>query len=492
MKNFNLLAIDLGASSGRVAWGKYNGKKLVIEIIHRFVNEPIEVSGHLYWDISRFLEEIKRGLVNYVNMTDEPLDGIGIDTWGSDYGLLDSKGNLLGNPYHYRDNRTSGMFERAFSIMPRAEIFKRTGIAFHPFNTLYQLLSTKINEPELLEQAETMLLMPDLIAYFLTGRKSGEYTVSSTGQLVDANTRDWSKEILETMDFPKKIFSPIQQSGSITGNLSSDLCQDIGLPPVPVIAVAGHDTASAVVAVPATEDNFAYLSSGTWSLLGVEVPKPVINEKALKWNFTNEGGFNGTYRLLRNVMGLWIVQECKRQWDSEGYVSEFGQLVELAKQSEPFYCFIDPDNEIFYSPGDMPAKVQRFCENTGQKVPNDKKQVLRCVFESLALKYRWVTDKLEEIADGNRIEKLYIVGGGTKNHLLNQLTADSLGRQVVCGPSEATAVGNLLVQIGALEQNISLNQMRQVVANSFGCKIYKPKNSSAWDVVYQKFLKLLE
>ena len=492
MKNFNLLAIDLGASSGRVVLGKYNGKELAIEIIHRFTNEPIEVSGHLYWDISRFLKEMKQGLVNYVNMTDEPLDGIGIDTWGSDYGLLDSKGNLLGNPYHYRDNRTGGMFERAFSKMSREEIFKRTGIAFHPFNTLYRLLSTKINEPELLEQAETMLLMPDLLAYFLTGRKSGEYTVASTGQLVDAGTRDWSKEILEAMGFPKKIFAAIQQPGSITGYLSSDLCQDIGLPPVPVIAVAGHDTASAVVAVPATEDNFAYLSSGTWSLLGVEVSKPVINEKTLKWNFTNEGGFEGTCRLLRNVMGLWIVQECKRQWDSEGDVSEFSQLVEFAKQSEPFYCFIDPDDEVFYSPGDMPTKIQQFCKNTGQKVPRARNQILRCVFESLALKYRWVIDRLEEIVGDKQIEKLYIVGGGTKNQLLNQLTADSLGRKVVCGPSEASAVGNLLVQIGALKKNISLNQMRQVVSNSFGCKRYEPKNVTAWDVAYQNFLKLLE
>jgi len=492
VKTLNLLAFDFGGSNGRAVLGKYNDRKLEIQIIHRFANEPIEVSGHLRWDVSRFLEEIKRGLIKYVNMTDEPLGGIGIDTWGSDYGLLDSKGKLLGNPYHYRDKRTDGMFERAFSIMPREEIFKRTGIAFHPFNTLYQLLSTKINEPELLEQAETMLLIPDLIAYFLTGRRAGEYTVASTGQLLDANARDWSKEILETMGFPKKIFAPVQQPGSIKGNLSPALCQDIGIDPVPVIAVASHDTASAVVAVPATEENFAYLSSGTWSLLGVEVSKPVINEKTLKWNFTNEGGVDGTYRLLRNVMGLWIVQECKRQWDSKGHVSEFGQLVELAKRSEPFYCFIDPDDEAFYSPGEMPTKVQRFCENTNQKVPRHKKQILRCIFESLALKYRWVIDRLEEIVGDKRIAKLYIVGGGTKNELLNQLTADCLGRKVVCGPSEATALGNILVQIGALEQNISLIQMRQVVADSFGCKVYEPRNSSAWDVAYQKFLKLLQ
>ncbi|OEU64345.1 MAG: carbohydrate kinase [Desulfobacterales bacterium PC51MH44] len=492
MKTLNLLAFDFGASSGRAVLGKYKDRKLEIQIIHRFVNEPIEVSGHLYWNISRFLEEIKHGLIKYVDMTNEPLDGIGIDTWGSDYGLLDAKGKLLGNPYHYRDNRTDGMFEQAFSIMPREEIFKRTGIAFHPFNTIYQLLSAKINEPELLEQAETMLLMPDLIAYFLTGQKSSEYTVASTGQLVDADTRDWNKEILEIMGFPKKIFAHLQQPGAIKGNLSSTLCQEVDIPPVPVIAVAGHDTASAIVAVPATEDKFVYLSSGTWSLLGVEVSKPVINEKTLKWNFTNEGGIEGTYRLLRNVMGLWVVQECKRQWDSEGYVSEFGQLVELAKQSEPFYCFIDPDDEVFYSPGDMPTRVQRFCENTGQKVPRHKRQILRCVFESLALKYRWVIDRLEEIVGRKRIGKLYIVGGGTKNELLNQLTADSLGQKVVAGPSEATAVGNLLVQIGTLQHNMSLTEMRQVVANSFDCKVYEPRNSSAWDVAYQRFLKLLQ
>ena len=490
-KVLNLLAFDFGAGSGRAVLGRFDGERLTIEPVHQFANGPVEITGHLYWDVLKFFQEMKQGLVRGRATADGPLAAIGIDTWGADFGLLDSAGQLLGNPYNYRDHRTGGMFEKAFERVSRQEIFDRTGIAFQLFNNLYQLLAVKLSQPGLLEQAETLLLMPDLLAYLLTGERGTEYTAASTGQWLDARSRDWSDDLLAALELPRQILTRIQGPGTIRGNLLGSLAEELEVGTVPVVAVASHDTASAVAAVPAREKNYAYLSSGTWSLLGIETTEPVINEKSLQWNLTNEGGVEGTYRVLRNVMGLWIVQECKRQWDTAaGKVSDFGELVELARQSEPFVCLIDPDDESFYAPGRMTEKVRQFCIQSGQKAPQSQGAILRCVFESLALRYRWTVAKLEEAAD-RPIEILYIVGGGARNELLNQFTADALDRPVVCGPSEATAVGNLLVQAQALGAVENLAEIRQVVARSFECREYQPQQTGPWDTAYERFLKLL-
>ena len=491
MKTLNLMAFDFGASGGRGMLGRFDGEKITLEEVHRFSNDPVQVGEHIYWDVLRLFWEMQQGLIKYANSGEGSLASIGIDTWGVDYGLLDKDGDLLGNPYHYRDDRTEGMMEEAFSRMPKKEIFNKTGIAFQKFNTLFQLLSTVIHKPYILEKADTLLFMPDLLAYFLTGENGTEFTEASTGQLLDAETGDWCYSLLDAMSIPRDIFTSIEQPGTLRGKIKSDLGSTLGVGSVPVIAVATHDTGSAVAAVPVLEGSYAYLSSGTWSLMGVEADKPVINQKTLEWNYTNEGGVNGTYRLLKNIMGLWIVQECKREWDRRGEVYGYGELADMASTAKPFKAFIDPDNDLFYSPGQMPEKIQQFCKDTGQEVPETKAEILRCVFESLAMKYRWSMEKLEEITD-KRLDALHIVGGGSQNKLLNQMTANAISRPVICGPVEATATGNLMVQAMALGEVASLKEIRQVVKNSFPTDDYMPQDTQAWDTAYEDYLKINE
>ncbi len=491
MKKLDLLAFDFGASGGRGILGRFDGEKITLDEVHRFSNDPVEVGGHLYWDVLRLFWNMQETLLKYKNQGIGDLASIGIDTWGVDYGLLDKDGDLLGNPYHYRDIRTEGMMEEAFGRMPKEEIFQKTGIAFQKFNTLFQLLAMTIEKPYILDRAKTLLFMPDLLAYFLTGEKGTEFTEASTGQLLDANTGHWCDELLDTMGIPREIFTSIQQPGSLRGKITSKLGRTLGVGEVPVIAVATHDTGSAVAAVPVLEGSYAYLSSGTWSLMGVEVDKPVINQKTLEWNYTNEGGVNGTYRLLKNIMGLWIIQECKREWDRQGQVYSYGEIADMASTATPFQAFIDPDNDIFYNPGDMPRKIQQFCKDTGQKVPETKAEIIRCVFESLAMKYRWSMEKLEEIT-GNKLDSLHIVGGGSQNKLLNQLTANAIARPVICGPVEATATGNLMVQAMALGEVANLREIRQVVKNSFPTEDYMPEDTHEWDNAYGDYLKINE
>ncbi|HZJ58093.1 MAG TPA: rhamnulokinase [Clostridia bacterium] len=488
MRTLDLLAFDFGASGGRGILGRFDGEKLAMDELHRFSNDPVEVGGHLYWDVLRLFWNMQEALLKYGARENGSFASLGIDTWGVDYGLLDRDGELLGNPYHYRDVRTEDMMEEAFTKMPREMIFQKTGIAFQKFNTLYQLLSTVIKKPDMMDRAETLLFMPDLLAYFLSGEKSTEFTEASTGQLLDANTGHWCGDLLEAMSIPKNIFTNIQQPGSLRGRIKADLAKTLGVGSVPIIAVASHDTGSAVAAVPNTEGNYAYLSSGTWSLMGVEVDKPVINEKTLGWNYTNEGGVNGTYRLLKNIMGLWIIQECKREWDRRGEVYSYDEMAAMASAAAPFKAFIDPDHDSFYSPGEMPKKIQKFCRDTGQWVPETKGEILRCVFESLAMKYRWSLEKLEEITEKS-LDVLHIVGGGSQNGLLNQLTANAISRPVICGPVEATAIGNLMVQAMALGEVANLREIRQVVKRSFPTEDYLPKDTRAWDSAYEEFSK---
>ncbi|MFS8501841.1 MAG: rhamnulokinase [Caldicoprobacter sp.] len=490
MKTLNLLAFDFGASSGRAILGRFDGKKLSIEEIHRFSNDPVKIREHTYWDILRLFWEIKQGLLKFAHNVDGQLSSIGIDTWGVDFGLLDSSGELLGNPYHYRDSQTEGMMEKAFAVVPKEQIYNYTGIAFQKFNTIYQLLALKERNSPILEKADTLLLMPDLLAYFLTGEKSTEYTNASTSQLVEARSRTWCTELMKALGLPDNIFTTIQQPGTVRGNISPSIAEELNIGRVPVVAVATHDTGSAVVAVPAIEEDYVYLSSGTWSLMGVEVKEPIINEQALQWNYTNEGGAENTYRFLKNIMGLWIIQECKRVWDRQGEVYSFAQLEEMARNSQPFKAFIDPDCDDFYAPSNMPQAIQNFCSRTGQEVPQTKGEILRCVYESLALKYRWTIERLEKILK-KPLKVLHIVGGGTKDKLLNQFTANAINKPVICGPTEATAIGNLMMQAKALGEVSNLHEIRQVIRDSFPTVDYLPQDVEVWDEAYERFLKVL-
>lgn len=484
-----LLAFDYGASSGRAILGCFDGQKLELNEIHRFSNDPVTIGNSLHWDILRLFYEMKQGIIKCVKAGNGDIAGIGTDTWGVDFGLLGASGEMLGNPYHYRDGRTEGMIEAACRIVPKREIYEQTGIAFQKFNTLYQLLAMKSCDSPLLEKAETMLFMPDLFNYFLSGAKAAEFTIASTSQMLDARTRGWAEPLLDKMGIPRRILADIVNPGTKLGCLLKSVQTETGAGGIPVIAVAGHDTGSAVVSVPALEGRHAYLSSGTWSLLGIESEAPVINDTTYNLNYTNEGGFNNTTRLLKNIMGLWVYQECKRTWDKQGEALSFDELEQAAERSEPFKAFIDPDDDSFYSPGNMPEKVREFCRRTGQAVPGDKAAIVRCVMESLALKYRAALEGLEKIA-GCSIPVLHVVGGGSRNTMLCRFTANAVCRPVITGPVEATAVGNLACQLIALGEVGSLKEARMLVRNSFPTREYLPENSSGWDTAYGNFIKI--
>ena len=492
MNALNVLGIDLGASSGRAMLGTLEGKKLTIREIHRFLNEPVTLCGRFVWDMPRLFHEIKQALLK-LSRSGETVDAIGIDTWGVDFGLLDKNGHLLSLPVHYRDARTNGIPEKVRAIIPDGELFARTGIAFNSFNTLYQLYAMKEEGDPALESAQDLLFLPDLLAYFLTGKKGTEYTIASTSQLLDPFKRDWDRELMEKLGIPAHIFGEVKLPGTVRGTLLPEIAKECGVAQIPVIAIGGHDTASAVAAVPAQEKDFAYISSGTWSLLGAEVQKPLCTEGVMKANYTNEGGVDGSIRLLKNIMGLWIIQECKREWDRRGSETSFGELVELSMQAPAFKAILDVDDACFLAPGDMPARVQAYCEKSGQAVPEGKGEISRVIYESLALKYRWAIERLEEDMLKKPIEALHIVGGGSKNALLNQFTAEAIRRPVIAGPDEGTIIGNLLVQAQALGAISGIRELREVVENSFPTKTFLPEtDGKAWDEAYQRYLKVCE
>lgn len=484
-----MLAFDYGAGSGRAILGRFDGGKLELEEVHRFPNEPVMANGTIYWDILRLLHEMKQGILKCKKDGNGDLAGVGTDTWGVDFGLIDNKGELLGNPVHYRDDRNEGMIEEACKIVPKREIYEQTGLQFLKFNTLYQLLSMKINNSPMLEKASTMLFMPDLLNYFLTGEKATEYTIASTSQMLDVWRGEWAKPLLEKMDIPLHMLTDIINPGTVIGNVSKFVQDELGIGSIPVIAVAEHDTGSAVMSVPSERDRFAYLSSGTWSLLGIESSSPIINDTTFELNYTNEGGFNRTIRFLKNIMGLWIYEECRRAWSRAGEVIGYSELGEAASKAEPFISLIDPDDDLFYSPGNMPDKIVEFCRKTGQAVPESKGAFVRCIMESLAFRYRMAIEGLEKIA-GYTIPVLHIVGGGTKNDLLNTFTANAVGRPVITGPAEATAVGNLVCQLIALGEVSGLSQARQLIRRSFSTKGYLPADNEAWDEAYEKFCSI--
>ncbi len=488
----NFLGYDFGASSGRAMLGVFDGSKIEISEIHRFSNDPVMLNGRFVWDVQRLFYEMKQALLK-VSRLGIKIDAIGIDTWGVDYGLLDKNGHLLGVPVNYRDARTDGVMEKAFEVVSKEDIFKATGLAFNQFNTLYQLYAMKLEGDPTLEMADKLLFMPDLLVYFLTGKIGTEYTVASTSQMLDPYTKDWNRDLLDKLGIPTKMLTEIEPAGTVRGTLLPEIARECGVDEIPVIAVGGHDTASAVAAVPAEEDDFAYLSSGTWSLLGAEIDKPLTSVEVMQANYTNEGGVMGDIRLLKNIMGLWLIQECKREWDRREDAVGFAELVLMAENAPAFKAIIDVDDPCFLAPGDMPARIQEYCRRTGQPVPEGRGEISRVIYESLALKYRWGIDRLEKDLLGKPIKVLHIVGGGSNNGMLNQFTADALGRPVIAGPSEGTVIGNLLVQAMAIGDIADMKALRKVVANSFPTAKYLPQGDpKVWEEAYAKLLKLME
>lgn len=479
-----VLAFDFGASSGRAIIGTLDNGRITLNEVHRFSNDPVTVNGTFYWDVLRLFHEIKQGLLKAKQAGG--FDSIGIDTWGVDFGLLDKDGVLLENPVHYRDKRNIGMVEKAAKYIGKDEMYKLTGIQFMDFNTAFQLLSIKENRPELLARAQSLLFMPDLFAYFLTGNKVSEYSIATTSQLVDINTRDWSKEMLEKLGLPEKIFNRIVPSGSVTGYLSDEICEELGLEKVPVIAVCGHDTQSAVTAVPSEKEDFAFISSGTWSLFGTETKKPIVNDLSYSFNVTNEGGFGYSTAFLKNICGLWLIQESRRQWIREGKEYSYAELEKAALREKPFARFIDPDAPEFAVPGNLPARITEYCRRTGQSVPENEGQTVRCIYESLALRYRAVLEGIEKCT-GKNYDSLNVVGGGTKDTLLCKMTADACNITVYAGPIEATVMGNVAVQLISGGDIADVVEARRIIANSGQLKCYSPENTAAWDEAYEKF-----
>lgn len=484
-----ILAFDYGASSGRAILGKFDGNKLSLEETHRFGSDPVMVGSTFTWDILRLYHEMKKGIINTVLQGHKDIVSIGVDTWGVDFGLLSKDGQLLGNPVHYRDTRTDGMMEKAFKTVSAKEIYDTTGIAFQKFNTLYQLLAMKESGSPLLDAAETFLFVPDLFNYFLTGEKFCEYTITSTSQLYDPRKGAWAFDMMKKFGLRTDIFPEVIPVGTKIGNLTKNVCDELGVNSVPVIAVAEHDTGSAVVSVPFAAKGAAFLSSGTWSLLGVELDKPIINDKVRELNYTNEGGINNNVRLLKNIMGLWINQECKRHWEKNGEKLSFDEIDEGAMNAKHFAAIIDVDDPSFFEPHNMPIKIQEYCKRTGQYVPQTKGEITRVVMEGLALKYRQAIEGLEEIV-GYKIPALNIVGGGCKNKILSQFTANAINRPVIAGPIEATSIGNLSSQLISLGEVANLDQAREVVRNSFPMEEYVPQDVAEWDEAYGKLLKL--
>jgi rhamnulokinase len=483
------LAIDLGAESGRAFLGRFDGERVTLEEIHRFPNEPVQLVDGLHWDVLSIFREIKRGLAKAAAEVDG-LESVGVDSWGVDFALLDREGALVSNPLNHRDHRTEGMVEKAFEWVPKEEIYETTGIQFIRINTLYQLLAMR-GSP-LLEVTESLLLIPDLINYWLTGEKACEFTNATTTQLYSLQAGGWAPDLLQRMSLSVDVFPKIVPPATELGPLLPEVAEEVGLGAQhPVVAVASHDTASAVVAVPAEGESFAYISSGTWSLVGVETPEPVVTQEAMDANFTNEGGFGGRTRFLKNVMGLWLLQECRRIWAQEGQEYSYEELTRLAEEAPASGPLVDPDHPSFLAPGDMPSRIRRFCEATDQRAPEEVGEVARCIFESLALKYQWVVAQTGEIA-GQNVEAVHVVGGGSQNFLLCQLTADATRLPVLAGPVEATALGNVMVQAYARGYVGSLEEIRAVVSRSTDINRYTPGgDADEWDELREKFSSVM-
>ncbi|MBI5961895.1 MAG: rhamnulokinase [Chloroflexi bacterium] len=486
MPSPSFLAIDLGAESGRGMLGRID-ERLTLEEIHRFSNGPVHVGSHIHWDVLRLWSEIQNCL--RVASANSSLAAIGLDTWGVDFGLLDSSDRLIGNPYHYRDTRTNGMIEAVCQVVPREDIYNQTGIQFMQLNTLFQLFAMRREKDPALQNASSFLATPDLFNFWLTGSKANEFTISTTTQCYNPRERRWASELLSSLDIPQNIFGQIVSPGTSLGQLRASVADDASCERIPVIAVGCHDTASAVAAVPAEGNDFIYISSGTWSLIGIESDKPIINGQSLRYDLTNEGGVCDTIRFLRNIMGMWLLQECRRQWSRAGKDYSYDDLTNLAVEAPPLRSFVYVGDSRFLAPVNMTDCIREFCGETNQPIPQTDAEIVRCILESLALEYRWATEKLRELS-GKALPVIHIIGGGSRNRLLNQFTADVTGCQVIAGPVEATAIGNILLQAIGLRHLSSLAEGRALVLRSFDVTSYEPRTSPTWDEAYNRYLIL--
>jgi len=488
MKNpLNLLAFDLGASNGRGIIGRFDGKRIVLEELHRFENGYLEVNNMLYWDILSIYNNMKTCFTKFAASGTGDLHCFGIDTWGVDYGLLDKNGQLVSNPRSYRLGNDDDI-AAVDSVVPLKEIFDRTGCCPLPLNTLMQLYRRVRENDPALEIADTMLLTPDLLSYFFTGEKHSEYTMCTTTMMLDAVKRDWAYDLIEKFSIPTSMLTPVVMPGTLSGTLLDSVAADTGAGNVPYALVGTHDTASAVAAIPG-KGSFAFCSSGTWSLFGMEVDEPIMTDTVYNSKLSNEGTIQGGFRPLKNIMGLWIIQECRKQWKREGHDLSWNDIVAQASAAAPLRSIIDPDHPDFYGVGNLPKNIADYCRRTGQPVPETIGEISRCVYESLALKYRWTMERLEEMK-GSAIDQLNITGGGIQNKMLCQMTADSINKPVVTGPVEGACIGNLLTQAMALGEIANIEELREVVKNSEDVSVYEPNHSDAWDEAYALLCKL--
>ena len=483
------LAFDLGASSGRAILGILSDGKLELTEIHRFVNQMQLINGHYFWNIFSLFNELKTGLKKCIKEFGIQPESIGIDTWGVDFVHLNKEGLILSLPFAYRDSRTNTSMDDLFQLIPQEEVYAQTGIQFMQFNSLFQLFSMVKDQSSLLKITDSVLFMPDALNYLFTGVKKCEFSIASTSQMIVPGTCRWNYELIEKAGIPTNILQEIILPGTVLGNIQDEVARETGSKSVPVIAVAAHDTGSAIVSVPSSDNNFVYLSSGTWSIMGIESKHPIISEQTRQLNFTNEGGAEGTTRFLKNIMGMWLIQEVQRIWEAEGTKYSWPEMVELARQSEPFKFLINPDDSMFLNPRDMTQAVRDYCYQTAQGTPQSHGETIRCIYDSLALKYRFTLEQIRTVSS-QPIEVIHIIGGGANNHFLNQITADATGLMVIAGPTEATAIGNILIQAKALGYVGSLNEIRQIVADSFGLVKFSPSHELDWEAAYNRYLDI--
>ncbi len=482
-----VLAFDFGASSGRAILGSLENGKLVLEEIHRFDNEPVSINDGFYWDLPRLFHEVKQGIRK---VKDVDFASIGVDTWGVDYSLVGKKGNLLSNPFNYRDERTLDVPEKVREIISDKELYETSGIQSMNFNTIYQLFADKEKNPDVYSIADKFIMMPELFGYLLTGNIYGEKSEASTSALLNPHTKEWNWELIDKLGLKRSLFPELVNPGTKVGVLKDEICEELDIAPKAVVAVAGHDTASAVAAVPASEESFVYISCGTWSLFGTELKAPCINEMSQKLDITNETGYDDTTRFLKNIIGLWIIQETRRQFKRDGKDYSYADMEAMAREATPFKCFIDPDAQVFVTPGNQVQRIKDFCKATGQAVPETDGEVVRCIYESLAMKYKFTFDNLKECT-GSDFKAIHMVGGGTKDGFLCQMTSDATGVPVIAGPIEATAAGNVAIQLIAAGEIKDLKEARKIIADSFAVVHYEPKDSGFGEA-YGRFLEVLQ
>ncbi|WP_113673984.1 rhamnulokinase [Vallitalea guaymasensis] len=484
-----MLAFDFGASSGRGIIGELKDNKIILKEVHRFENEPVKLRNHLQWDFLRLVYEIKKCLIKCKN-DGEDIKSIGIDTWGVDYGLIDGDGELITSPFHYRDSRTDNMTNKCFEFISKEELIRLSGIDCNQYNTIYQLLAETETASSRLEDAQTMLLMPDLFNYILTGVKKAEYTIATTTQLYNYHKNDWNYDLIDRVGLPSRIFPEIIQPGHEIGNITDDIKEELDIDDCKVISVGSHDTSSAIAAIPAIEEDFIFIATGTWVMVGVENEGILVNETTQNYGLSNEGGVGGKVNLLKNIMGLWLIQESKRQWNKDGIDIGFGEMVEEGLKAKTT-SIINPDHKLFYAPSDMPNKIKRFCEESGQPVPETIGEIVRVIEESLALTIKYTIEGIEKTTN-KRYNTIHMFGGGIQDKLLCQLVANATGKEVITGPKEATSMGNILLQAIGLGEIENIKQGREIVRNSIEIARYVPEDNTDLDDKYNKYLEIIK